>query len=459
MAFNSIGYLGFLTVVVVLFWAAPQRFRRTIVLLASMAFYAAWKPVFLFGPLALAICIRLAGRQLVILGDRSRRWLWIGIGAILSILVLFKSRSLLAATAPIGISFYSFEAISYLLDLRQKRFAEPRFWDLVLYLCFWPTVVSGPILRGRELFSQLKFGSPADARLLISGIDRIIWGLVQKNAFANTLGLWVDAGLARGHATYSTFDSWTLVVAYGLQIYFDFCAYSNMAIGSARLIGVQLPENFRYPYHASTPVEFWSRWHMSLSRWIRDYLFFPLNGKYGGAAGPLYFSLITVMALVGLWHGTGWGFLIWGTLHGVYLVIYRLYESAIRDRWPALMQSAGIKGAWRLVTLSGVFLAWVPFRVSNLQEAYALVSSMLFRVHYFAVLPPGCYLTTLTLACLCAVEPYFVRTISLVDTNADSGGVPVQLSRLAIRPLVYAAGIIVFLIFGGKSGGFIYFQF
>jgi alginate O-acetyltransferase complex protein AlgI len=365
MAFNSIAYLAFLAAVTLLFFLVPRQWRRGLLLVASIAFYAAWKPVFVLAPVALAVWIRFMARRMAAPPRQSTRVFWVACGAIVAALVVFKTRSLLAAVAPVGISFYSFEAISYLIDVRQKRLAEPSFVDLLLYLLFWPTIVSGPILRARELLPQLKFDEPLDARLFVSGVDRIVWGLVQKNAIANVLGSWVDAGFAASRSGYSTLDGWTLACAYGLQIYFDFAAYSNMAIGSAQLIGIRLPENFRFPYHASTPPEFWSRWHMSLSRWIRDYLFFRLNAKYRGAAGRLYVSLIAVMALVGLWHGAGWGFLLWGGLHGAYLALYRLYENTVQRRRPELLQARVLKSGWRLATLAGVALAWVPFRAGG----------------------------------------------------------------------------------------------
>ena len=216
----------------------------------------------------------------------------------------------LALALPLGISFYSFEAISYLIDVRQGRVKNLSFTDLYLFLMFWPHLMAGPIVRFRELAPQLKFSRQFDLAMFLRGMDRLIWGLVQKNLFANNLGSFVDEGfLPRTAHANTMIDNWFLALAFGLQIYFDFAAYSNMAIGSAQLVGITLPENFRFPYHAKNPSDFWSRWHMTLSRWIRDYLFFPINAKFRGAPGPLYLSLIGIMGLVGLWHGAGWGFI------------------------------------------------------------------------------------------------------------------------------------------------------
>jgi alginate O-acetyltransferase complex protein AlgI len=459
MAFNSIAYLAFLAAVTLLFFLAPRQWRRGLLLVASIAFYAAWKPVFVLAPVALAVWIRFMARRMAAPPRQSTRVFWVACGAIVAALVVFKTRSLLAAVAPVGISFYSFEAISYLIDVRQKRLAEPSFVDLLLYLLFWPTIVSGPILRARELLPQLKFDEPLDARLFVSGVDRIVWGLVQKNAIANVLGSWVDAGFAASRSGYSTLDGWTLACAYGLQIYFDFAAYSNMAIGSAQLIGIRLPENFRFPYHASTPPEFWSRWHMSLSRWIRDYLFFRLNAKYRGAAGRLYVSLIAVMALVGLWHGAGWGFLLWGGLHGAYLALYRLYENTVQRRRPELLQARVLKSGWRLATLAGVALAWVPFRAGGLAETGALFQSMLWKLDFSRSLPGAFYTVAAAVAAFCVVEPFLMGWLARADEAAEERGPILAVGRLALRPAAYAAGMFLFLVFGGQPAQFIYFQF
>src|SRR5262249_29158599 len=159
-----------------------------------------------------------------------------------------------------------------------------RFTDVYLFVMFWPHLMAGPIVRARELIPQLSFASKFEVKFVFEGIDRLIWGLVQKNVIANTLGAAVDSGSFSPSAPLpSTIDGWLTAVAFGLQIYFDFAGYTNIAIGAARLLGITLPENFRYPYHAANPAEFWSRWHMTLSRWVRDYLFFPLNAHFRGS--------------------------------------------------------------------------------------------------------------------------------------------------------------------------------
>src|SRR2546426_2251920 len=394
MQFNSYSYLFFLLVTVIAFWLLPVGYRRGYVLLVSIAFYASWNPYFVAIPFVICVIVYLSAQGMARKPATAGATFRCGVAAILIILAFFKYRGFvlqnlslasfgpampqLAIAAnlalPLGISFYSFEAISFLLDTRQRRVTSVGFMDLCLFIMFWPHLVAGPIVRVRELVPQLRFDREFDASQTISGLDRLLWGLIQKNVFANSLGGWVDDGfLPKAAALNSTIDTWALAIAFGLQIYFDFAAYSNMAIGAASLIGIRLPENFSYPYLAANPPDFWSRWHMTLSRWIRDYLFFPLSVRFSQSTIALYGSVIGAMALVGLWHGAAWGFIAWGIMHGVCLVVYRAYEQ-LRDRnFPKLAESRTIRLAWRVGTVIAVTAAWGPFRANSLCHAGTMV--------------------------------------------------------------------------------------
>ena len=477
MPFNSLAYLVLLAIVVVLYWAMPVRFRRVFIFVAGVVFYASWGLLFVWVPLVVAGVVYLAGKQMVGDSGTARTWLWLGISGLLALLILFKYRFFLAGSLqivanplgsqhvswlasiafPIGISFYTFAAIGYLVDIRQGRVKTPTFVDLVLFFFFWPNILSGPIVRARELMPQLSFSKPFEARYFFEGLDRLIWGLVQKVVIANVLGTWVDRGFAPGTmGRSSTIDGWFLAIAFGLQIYFDFAGYTNMAIGTARLLGVTLPENFRYPYHAATPPEFWARWHMTLSRWIRDYLFFPINAKWQGAPFPLYVSLIGVMALVGLWHGAGWNFILWGTLHGIYLVLYRVYESWSATR-PGFAKSQIENGIWRILTLVAVACAWVVFRSNSLVKAGAILSAMLYPVGAGRAFGFGFYWFTLMVVVFCIVEPLLVRKLNEFDERAaETSPSPF---RVVVRPLAYLLGLLLFLLFDQSNSQFIYSQF
>lgn len=477
MTFNSVPYLCFLIIAVVLFWALPVRFRRVFVLLASLGFYASWGFLFVWFPLLVAGIVYLVGLQSTANPAGQKQWARLGISCVIALLILFKYRgSLLSivhvlgisagthltsfATSvafPVGISFYTFEAVAYLVDLRQGRVKLPGFFDLCLFFLFWPNILSGPLVRARELMPQLGFSKPFEARFCFEGLDRLVWGLVQKNVIANMLGIWVDRGFAQGTSEIpSTVDGWCLAIAFGLQIYFDFAAYTNMAIGAARLIGVTLPENFRQPYHAATPPDFWSRWHMTLSRWIRDYLFFPLNAKWAGAPLPLYLSLIGVMALVGLWHGAGWGYILWGALHGVYLVVYRIYESWKEAR-PSLANSRLAANFWRLLTLVAITVAWVPFRAATLSKAASILSSMFYRFAVGRTYGSGFYAFTAGLILFCMIEPWLLQKLSEIEDHAGLDG-PSPF-RVVVRPIAYTFGLLLFFLFDEHNAQFIYSQF
>jgi D-alanyl-lipoteichoic acid acyltransferase DltB (MBOAT superfamily) len=477
MQFNSFPYMVFLVVAVSVFWFLPPRLRPPFVLLASLAFYATWGAVFIAVPLLIATIVFFAGKQVSANPLKARQWMWLGISCVLFLLIFYKYRDFalvnfnavlhwMAArpitfaksiALPVGISFYTFEAIGYLVDVRQGRVKPMRFMSLCLFFLFWPNVLSGPIVRARELAPQLKFEQKFEPRFAFEGIDRLIWGLVQKNAIANVLGIWVDKGFHLGSSgPLSTVDGWFLAIAFGLQIYVDFAGYTNMAVGAARLLGVTLPENFRQPYHAATPADFWSRWHMTLSRWIRDYLFFPINSRWKGASIPLYTSLLGVMMAVGLWHGAGWNFILWGFMHGAYLVLYRMYES-VRMTRPVLGSSRIISGAWRFFTLIAVTAAWVPFRSPNMQKAGSILFSMFLRFSAAREFSLPFYWITVGVALFCVVEPLLLRKLDELDELAGVNGP--SLFRIVCRPLAYTVGFLLFMLFDEHNAQFIYSQF
>ncbi|HTZ32485.1 MAG TPA: MBOAT family O-acyltransferase [Methylomirabilota bacterium] len=477
MAFNSLTYLAFLVAVAVLYWLLPARMRRALVIVASVAFYASWNVMFLWMPLCVAAVVFVCGKSIQANAVAGKRWLWAGIGSLLALLVVFKYSSFVIANLghvgltlkgasfstvsvlafPVGISFYTFEAIAYLVDVRQGRVKMPGFVDLCLFFFFWPNILSGPIVRARELMPQLKLDKAFEPRFVFEGADRIVWGLVQKNVIANVLGIWVDRGFeASPGVALSTVDGWFLAIAFGMQIYFDFAGYTNLAIGTARLIGVTLPENFRQPYHAASPADFWNRWHMTLSRWIRDYLFFPINAKWKGAPLPLYVSLIAVMALVGVWHGAGWGFVLWGAMHGVYLAAYRMYENLQGGSGGA--KDSGISSAvWRIVTLVAVIVAWVPFRAPSVAKAGAILGAMFTRMTWRAEYGALFYAVTVLVAVFCAIEPLLTR--ALVELDDEFAGSGLSMFRVVVRPVAYLFGLTLFLLFDQSYSQFIYSQF
>jgi alginate O-acetyltransferase complex protein AlgI len=367
--------------------------------------------------------------------------------------------AVIALALPMGISFYSFDAIAYLIDVRQGRVTSRRFSDVFLLLMFWPQVISGPIVRFRELIPQLAFKKQFELSMLQRGLDRLIWGLVQKNLIANSLASFVDEGFLPQTVHANTMlDNWFLAIGFGLQVYFDFAAYTNMAIGSAQLIGISLPENFRFPYYARNPSDFWQRWHMTLSRFIRDYLFFPINAKFKGAPLPLYLSLIGIMGLVGLWHAAGWGFVVWGLMHGTYLVLYRIWERLAEAR-PALANSKTAQIVIRIATLAGVMLAWIPFRAATQGQAFYMIRTALLSFSSRVTFSINFYLITLLIAALAVMEPYLSEMFGAWEKRIAANPSLLSLNLYLLRPLLYACGLLLFLALDDRDVKFIYFQF
>lgn len=473
MAFNSYSYILLLVPTVAIYWQLPHAWRVHYVIAVSLLYYASWYPAYTPLPVVVCAVTFLCGRRIARGGDDRKRWLKLGIAFGLVVLSVFKYREFLFDTflrplavpvgtlgliLPLGISFYVFESISYLLDSHQGRIKKPVFKDVLLFVSFWPHLMAGPIVRFRELLPQFATERRFDARMALRGLDRIVLGLLQKNLLANTVGGLVEEGfLPAAAATNSSIDNWALAVGFGLQIYFDFASYSNMAIGAAHLLGISLPENFRHPYHAATPPEFWSRWHMTLSRWIRDYLFFPINAKYAGAPLPLYVSLIAIMGLVGLWHGAGWGFVVWGLLHGIYLVLYRVWErfSAKRERlataWPARL-------GWRVFTVTAVMAAWIPFRAQTLAQSATMLRSMFLRPSFHVSFGVNSYLLIALIGAYALAEPLIGAGLARLDA-ATTSGVRLIVARHLIPACLYALALFLFLCFDDQDRQFIYFQF
>jgi alginate O-acetyltransferase complex protein AlgI len=319
--------------------------------------------------------------------------------------------------------------------------------------------MAGPILRFRELGPQLAFKRAWDRGMLIRGLDRIVWGLVQKNLIANNLESWVREGfMPQAASVNSTVDNWFLALAFGLQIYFDFASYSNLAIGAAQLLGITLPENFRFPYHAANPAEFWSRWHMTLSRWIRDYLFFPLSVRYRDGM-KYYASLIAVMALVGLWHGAGWGFVAWGVMHALYLIAFRVWQKATGREEGKAIGGLAATLFWRAFVLAGAMAAWVPFRAATLGQAGRMFRSMFFGFRFGVSYSINFYLATTLVAMICVVEPYLCGWLTKLDKSWTEGRWMPLVNPLLVRPVLYALGLFLFLVLDDRDTGFIYFQF
>jgi len=354
--------------------------RQALLLGASYIFYATWGLGFLAILIASSILNFIIGRSLRRYVSRSR--LWLGVAINVALLSFFKYVRLgsVSIVMPAGMSFWTFQALSYLFDLYREEELDPTLAEFCLYMAFWPTVLMGPICRLSNLLPQFRALMQPAADDLIQGVRRIATGLVMKLVFAQLLAKGVSAGFDAAGRQLGGLDVWFLAVGFGFQLFFDFAGYSHIVIGAARLFGFQLEENFDAPYLATTPSTFWTKWHMSLSFWIRDYVFVPL-ATVQRETWWRYFALWVSMILFGLWHGSTLAFVIWGVYQGALLVIHRLGQRFLRAwQWDA----SGLVGegiSW-LATFLAISLGWVAFRANTVQQTTAMLH---------AVATPGSY--------------------------------------------------------------------
>ena len=397
MLFTQALFLVFFAAVFALHWSLrAARARKLVLLVASYAFYASWDARFL--PLLWLTsatgygCGLAMGRQ----PERARRrpWLLVAVVVDLGILGFFKyhdffrrsalellgwlglhaSASTLDVVLPVGISFTTFQALGYAFDVYRGKLAPARdALDFALFVAFFPQVLAGPISRGGELLPQLaeprRLAAHVPVRAALLGF---LAGFVKKACVADTLATLVDPVFAEP-AAHSRAAAWLAVALYHVQIYCDFAGYSDMAVASAALLGYRLPRNFELPYLARSIGEFWRRWHVTLSTWMRDYLYLPLVGKRPSSARRVGALLVT-MGLCGLWHGAGWAFVGFGVLHGVYLVVEDLWRRSALARTTVSLRFL----AWPLTTLV-VLLTWPVFRLREFAQARALYG-LLFGV-------------------------------------------------------------------------------
>jgi alginate O-acetyltransferase complex protein AlgI len=378
----------FLPATLLLYTAAPRRLKNATLTVLSLVFYAAGEWRFL-GWLVASVAVNYwIGRGLEATRGRpwSRRLLIIGVTSDLSLLLVFKyygfamenvnaARGWFGAAPvhythlllPLGISFFTFHKISYKVDV-YRGLAEARKapLDLALYILVFPQLIAGPIVRYREIAHEVVSRAMTRADFA-AGARRFVLGLGKKMIVANTMATCADGVFAVPTDQLTTGLAWLGVVSYALQIYFDFSGYSDMAIGMARLFGFHFPENFNYPYLSGSITEFWRRWHMSLSRWFRDYVYIPLGGNRRSPART-YLNLVIVFFLCGLWHGASWTFVTWGMLHGALLVVERLGWLRTLARLPRPVRHG--------YALLMVLVGWAFFRADTVGQALGMVGAM-----------------------------------------------------------------------------------
>lgn len=485
MRFNSPIYLAFLAVVVAAVWLTPARARRTVLLVFSYLFYASWHWPYL-GLLLTTATLTHWGARWIVAGPPNRKWrgacvlagnllllavfkylTWVceNVNAVATFLGLDERVVVPHWVLPLGISFYVFEAISYTVDVIRKRERIHSFWDFQLFIALFPKLIAGPIMRAKELLPQIE-NPPTRlaASTVLDGLWLIATGLFLKIVLADGISSQIDQAYARPSESVGSTDAWLMAVAFGLQIYFDFSSYTRMAIGSAKLCGIQLVDNFNYPYSATSPVDFWNRWHMSLSRWIRDYLFFPLLGKKASLAAMCRAALIA-MTLCGIWHGAGWPFLLWGLYHGVLIAGYHVAtyrQRASGAAPPPATAAAPLKKLLAmLVTFGLVSLGWLLFRSTTTAQALELVQRALMPWAYtYRALSGTFYLHAAVLTLAVWLAPLAAKAAVRAAGGAREGE-PASggFVHWLIQGGLVGAMLALCLIYLRGQNAFIYFQF
>jgi alginate O-acetyltransferase complex protein AlgI len=463
MLFTSLHWLVFLLITFAAYNLAPRELRRWLMLAASLCFYASWSVPYLaliFGQLGVDwTCGYLLGRTEA--SGRRKAIVCASVVANLSALAVFKYYGLFFRTAaaaglhlpeleltlPLAISFYTFESMSYTIDVYRRRLEPVRSpVHLALFITWFPHLIAGPIVRPAELVPQFDRLTRVTDRRFVSGLELMLIGYCKKLLGADWLATIVDPIFAHPRQ-YTSLELLVGVYAYAFQIYLDFSAYTDIARGASRWFGIELPENFNAPYFASSITDFWRRWHMTLSHWLRDYLYIPLGGNRKGRART-YLNLLATMLLGGLWHGASWTFLLWGGLHGAYLAIERIMGVGVGVREPS---SAAALWLRRLVTFHLVCLAWVFFRAPTFAAAGQVLSGLAAGTLHIS---PGALLPMagagFIIAGYLTLAPFRARMLAF---QPGSPG----------RQLVCAGMVGLFLIglmaVGASSNAFIYFQF
>ncbi len=486
MLFNSFSFALFLLAVLVIaaalrHWCRPVWVERLFLVLASAFFYAQWNWHYLI-LIYITITTDFLIVRYLISRARPRLGLWISMIVNLGILAVFKyagfigtsvndlmttvnidySVTVLELLLPVGISFYTFQSLSYTIDSYRDQMKPRRsLIDYALFVSFFPQLVAGPIVRASEFFQQLDRDRRIDFDAAQTGLLLIVIGLLKKVVFADQLALIADPVFASPE-TASSFEILIGTYAFAFQIYFDFSGYSDIAIGTAALLGFRFPRNFAHPYIALSFRDFWRRWHMTLSRWLRDYLYISLGGNRKGRWRTSR-NLFLTMLLGGLWHGASWNFVFWGMLHGLYLAAERLWV-ALSSRMKGTSRQSDVSGDERhgvmiqpvqklirwLLVFHAICFAWIFFRADSFADSLLMIQSLTqwqssgtaFAGNSFAVL-------------FVLAMPVLHWIGSSLDLTTRAG----QMSTLQYSAVIVTAVIIMVVFAPGQSDPFIYFQF
>ncbi|MFT4032352.1 MAG: MBOAT family O-acyltransferase [Siphonobacter sp.] len=483
MIFNSIEFLIFFPIVVLLYYTLPHRFRWFMLLIASCYFYMAFIPIYIVILGATIVIDYFAGiwiEQSV--GHKRKLFLVLSLIANLGILAVFKYYNffadnvnflvgpghrhlpLLKILLPVGLSFHTFQAMSYTIEVyRGNQYAERHFGIYALYVMFFPQLVAGPIERPQNMLHQFHEKHTFNYAQTIDGLRWIYWGLFKKMVVADRLSMYVDPVFnSPDPSRYGSLATAGAAAFFAIQIYCDFSGYSDVAIGTAKILGFKLMENFKRPYIATNIQMFWARWHISLSTWFKDYVYIPLGGNRKGRLRR-YFNVSIVFLISGLWHGANWTYLIWGGLHSVFNLITMIGRDSklveLPNRW-------WVNFICILATFSLVTFAWIFFRANSVHDAFTLIDTLFSWRGWKVELDSFNYWVMRT----GDFKPPFRMIISLLvlfllglgDLLIEYRKDYLPTARLKVmRPVLYSAMVIFFILFAlfDTAKQFIYFQF
>lgn len=383
---DSVFLFMFLPLTLAVYYAVPFAFKNTVLFLTGLLFYAWGEPVYVLIML-LSTAIDYCAGRLMDRFDSNKKirkaTLLVSVVMNLSLLGIFKYGSFFIGSVngifgsaipdpglplPIGISFFTFQSMSYTIDLYRRNIkVQKNFIDFAAFVTMFPQIVAGPIVRYEDVSAQLACRR-IDLRSMSDGITRFVCGMCKKVLIANSIGaLWTDVK-AQDYASMPAATAWLGIAAFTLQIYFDFSGYSDMAIGLGKMLGFDFPENFRYPYNSKSIAEFWRRWHITLGDWFKSYVYFPLGGSRGSTAATIRNTLI-VWLLTGLWHGASWNFILWGLYYGVLIILEKFVFRRLLERTPSALR--------HILTILAVVFGWVIFEITSPASELEFVKAML----------------------------------------------------------------------------------
>ena len=485
MIFNSFSFLIFFIIFLILYWTLNLKLRLILIFFSSLLFYGFWRidfiPLLLFSVLVDFFASKKIYQTK--LKKTKKKYLILSLFINLGILIFFKyfyflhesTSQLLSLVGvnvmpieykillPIGISFYTFQSISYTIDVYRNNIKpEKNLLIFANYVIFFPQLVAGPILRASEILWQFKEKRKFKLENFNNGIQRIIFGLFLKIVLADNIAKFVDQGFLMDPKLISAIDVITLSYLFGFQIYFDFAGYSHIAIGCALTMGIKFRENFNFPYHSISPKIFWKNWHISLSSWVRDYIYLPLlniksvNSSGGGfdkyldhQSLRLYtiFTLFITWSLMGLWHGASWNFVFWGIWNFLVIVLFRFINNF-------LMNNSFLKNiiSWS-ISINLIMLGWVFFRSENLDLSFQMITNLLFIKNWtFLSLGENTYIVAFIVTFFYLISPLIIKIFKFISKKY-------KLMADFILLISIVSSLILILIYNQDVNQFIYFQF